>query len=147
MKRLLITLMATAAVAGLVPSIASAHPGESDEHVSDGDNGGRSYADFNAEFRHIVEGIQHGVSDGSYSPYEADGFYRQMQRIRQRAYYQQVRGYYDPDWTQNALASLHDRMHAAHERGHERQDHYYANRYGYDRSYAPNDYSSYGYRQ
>ena len=147
MKHLLFTLVAAVAVAGLVPSLASAHPGEADEYVSDWDNGGRSYADFNTEYRHIVEGIQHGVNDGSYSRYEAEGFYRQMQRIRQRAYYQQVRGYYDPEWTQSALTSLHGRMHAAHERGHERQDHYYNDRYGYDRGYAPNGYAPYGYRQ
>jgi hypothetical protein len=43
------------------------------------------------------------------------------------------RGVYDPQDIQQRLERLHDYMHVAHERGHERQDerYGYGDRYGY----------------
>ena len=141
MKKMLITLMTTAVVAAGIPAVASAHPGEDAEYaVGDWNNGGATYADFTREYQHIIAGIEHGVGDGSYNRYEANNFYRQMQRIRYRAYYQQQRGYYNPEETQDQLQRLHEQMHATHERGHERQDYYSG---GYNRSYNGEAYRGY----
>ena len=87
-------------------------------------NGGATYADFSQEYQHIWQGIQHGLSDGSYSRREAQGFYRAMQQIRARANWMERSGRYDPEDTQARLERLHENMHLAHERGHERQDRY-----------------------
>ena len=87
-------------------------------------NGGASYADFNQEYQHIWQGIQHGLSDGSYTRRQAQGFYRAMQQIKARADWMQRSGRYDPQDTQARLERLHDTMHDAHEQGHERQDRY-----------------------
>src|SRR5258708_14307986 len=48
----------------------------------DWNNGGDSYAEFNQEYQHIWQGIQHGLSDGSYTRRQAQGFYRAMQQIK-----------------------------------------------------------------
>ena len=90
----------------------------------DWNNGGDSYAEFNQEYRHIWAGIQHGLSDGSYTPRQARYFYRAMQQIRARADWMQRSGRYNPRDIQVRLERLHDTMHDAHERGHERQDAY-----------------------
>ena len=87
-------------------------------------NGGATYQDFSQEYQHIWQGIQHGVSDGSYTRRQAQGFYRAMQQIKARADWMQRSGRYDPQDTQARLERLHDTMHDAHERGHERQDRY-----------------------
>lgn len=87
-------------------------------------NGGASYEDFNQEYQHIWQGIQHGLSDGSYTRRQAQGFYRAMQQIRARANWMERNGRYDPEDTQARLERLHETMHAAHERGHERLDRY-----------------------
>ncbi len=86
--------------------------------------GGDTYADFNQEYQHIWQGIQHGVSDGSYTRLQAQGFYRAMQQIRARAEYMERSGRYDPQDTQPRLERLHNVMHDAHERGHQLQDRY-----------------------
>lgn len=134
MRKMLITLMATAVAAVAIPAVATAHPGEEAEYaVGDWNNGGASYADFTGEYQHIMAGIQHGLGDGSYNRSKANNFYRQLQQIRYRAYQQQVRGYYNPEETQNQLQRLHEQMHAAHERGHEWQEYYGGGSYrGYD---------------
>ena len=85
-------------------------------------NGGATYADFNQEYQHIWQGIQHGLSDGSYTRRQAQGFYRAMQQIRARASWMERSGRYDPQDTQARLERLHETMHAAHERGHDRLD-------------------------
>ena len=142
MRKMLITLMATAAVAVGIPAAAGAHPGvEVEASDNDWNNGGATYADFTQEYQHIWAGIQHGLSDGSYNRYEANSFYRQMQQIRYRAYYQQQSGYYNPEETQAQLERLHELMHNAHERGHERQDYYsFGN---FNRGYYGNAYRGY----
>lgn len=91
-------------------------------------NGGATYADFNQEYQHISQGIQHGLSDGSYSRSQARGFYRAMQRIKARADWMERSGRYDPQDTQARLERLHEAMHAAHERGHQLLDRYGDNR-------------------
>ena len=98
----------------------------------------------------------------SFSPGEANYFYRQLRDIQVRAYWDARRGDYDPRWTDAQLERLHERMHIAHERGHERLDNDwnresygyrgysaptqgYARPYGYDNGYS---YSyTYGYRR
>ena len=85
---------------------------------------GMSYAEFNQEYQHIWQGIQHGVNDGSYTRREAQQFYREMQRIRARANWMQRSGRWNPAATQAQLERLHDVMHDAHEEGHDRQDSY-----------------------
>ena len=148
MKKLILALVATTAITVGLPAVANAHPDEdAGWQQDDWNNGGDSYAEFDQEYRHIWNGIRHGVSDGSYTPREANYFYRQMQIIRARADWQARSGYYDGGQIQASLEQLHDRMHYAHERGHDReQQYYYGNRddYGYGRRSAYGD--AYGYR-
>jgi outer membrane receptor protein involved in Fe transport len=106
-----------------------------DSHHDDDawNNGGATYADFDQEYQHIWQGIQHGLSDRSYTRREAQGFYRAMQQIRARANWMERSGRYDPEDTQARLESLHEAMHAAHERGHERLDRYNNSDWNYRR--------------
>ena len=122
MNKLLLALLATTVVAAAGPALA---------HDDDDDDwgGAPTYQAFDQQYRHIWDGIQHGVSDGSYTPRQARYFYWQLQNIRARADWEQRSGYYDPGDVEARLESLHDQMHVAHERGHERLD---------------NDWNSYG---
>jgi hypothetical protein len=133
MKTVWMTLLASAAIAVGYPAAASAHPDEDESYASDDwNNGGDTYTEFNAEYQHIWAEIEHGVNDGSYTPRQADYFYRQMQGIRARADWQQRRGYGDAGAIQVMLERLHDRMHVYHERSHDHEDRYDGNRgYGY----------------
>jgi hypothetical protein len=101
------------------------HAAQDDHHDDDAwNNGGQTYADFNQEYQHIWEGIEHGVSDGSYTRRQAQGFYRSMQQIRARANSMERSGRYNTADTQARLERLHETMHAAHEAGHDRLDGY-----------------------
>ena len=101
------------------------HAIQDDHHDNDAwNNGGANYADFNQEYQHIWQGIQHGLSDGSYTRRQGQSFYRAMQQIKARADWMERSGRDDPDDTQARLERLHETMHAAHEQGHERQDRY-----------------------
>ena len=133
MKKLMVALLATSTMAFAVPALAHEHPDEPYAQSDDWNNGGDSYTEFNQEYRHIWQGIEHGLSDGSYTPRQAQQFYRSMQQIRARADWMERRGVYDPGDIQQRLERLHDYMHMAHERGHERQDdrYGYGDRYGY----------------
>ncbi|MBC7637061.1 MAG: hypothetical protein H7251_15820 [Acetobacteraceae bacterium] len=132
MNKLILGLMASAALGICMPTAASAHPDEDAyQQQDDWNNGGDSYAEFDQEYRHIWNGIQHGLNDGSYTPREANYFYRQMQIIRAKADWQARRGYYDGGRIQASLEQLHDRMHNAHGRGHEREDWYGSGYRGY----------------
>ena len=134
MKKILLALLATSTLAIAAPALA---------HDDDDDDWGAvpTYQTFQQQYRHIWDGIQHGLSDGSYTPGQADYFYRQLRGIQQRAYWQARRGDYDPEWTEGELQRLHERMHVAHERGHDRLDNdWNRGSYGY-RSYQP--YSGY----
>jgi hypothetical protein len=123
MKRLFLALMATTVLAAGGPALAH-------DDDDDGAWGAASYQAFDQQYHHIWDGIQHGMSDGSYTPGQARYFYRQLQTIRARADWEQRSGYYDQGDIEARLETLHDRMHVAHERGHERLD---------------NDWSSYSY--
>jgi hypothetical protein len=115
--------MATSVMAFAVPALAhepGEHSGASTEEQWN--NGGASYADFNQEYQHIWDGIQHGLSDGSYTQSQAQQFFSAMQQIRARADAMQQSGRYDPQDTQARLEQLHSVMHDAHERGHAIQD-------------------------
>ena len=131
MKNLMMALLASSALAVSLPSLAQAHENEGGYGDNDWNNGGQTYDQFGQEYQHIIQSIQHGVSDGAYTRREASGFYREMQTIRARAYADQRNGYYDPEATQARLERFHARLHGAHERGHERQDYYQQNNYGY----------------
>ena len=128
MKKFLIAVLATSALGLGVPAVAMAHPEDDDQAVqNDWNNGGDSYNEFNQEYQHNWDGIQHGLSDGSYTPRQAQQYFRAMQQIRARADWMERSGYYDPEDIQNLLERLHDTMHIAHERAHERLD----RRFGY----------------
>ena len=122
MKRLIVALLATSTLAFAVPALAHPEPAGAHEADEAWNNGGASYADFNQEYQHIWQGIQHGLSDGSYTRRQAQGFYRAMQQIRARANWMERSGRYDPEDTQARLERLHETMHDAHEAGHERLD-------------------------
>lgn len=123
MNKLIGTLLAAAAI-GAVASPALAH----DE---DDDRGGYSqyfggYQNFEDLYRHDWQGIQHGLSDGSYSRGEARYFAMQLQDIRRReAYYRSRDGWLSPQEgrdIQVRLERLHQVMHEAHEEGHAAPD-------------------------
>lgn len=126
MKRVLMALAATAALA--IAGSAQAH---TEFHVQIGggyaedngwNNGGDSYDEFQEEYQHILQGIRHGLNDGSFSRYEASQFYRELQSIRVSAYYAQ-NGWDDRgDYVQARLERLHERMHIIHERRHQDED-------------------------
>jgi hypothetical protein len=136
MKMLVLAALATSAVAIAAPALA---------HDRDDDWTVASYDAFAQQYRHIWDGIQHGVSDGSYTPREAQYFYRQLRSIQARADWEDRTGRFDSDEINDRLESLHDRMHVAHERGHERlESGDYGNGYGYGRQ--PYSYGgAYGY--
>lgn len=133
MKKLLLAALAATSLA-IAAAPALAHEGENDDWTVD------SYGAFSQQYHHIWDGIQHGISDGSYTPREAQYFYRQLRGIQARAEWERRTGQFDPDEINDRLQDLHDRMHVAHERGHERQEDGYG-AYGYQR------YGDYGYRR
>jgi hypothetical protein len=125
MKKLLLALLATSTLAVAAPALAH------DE--GDDDWSAPSYSDFDQQHHPIWDGIQYGLSDGSYTPWQARRFSRELQSIRARAWWEQSRGYYDPEDTDARLESLHTRMHIAHDQGHERLNndwHGYSGQYG-----------------
>ena len=124
MKKLFGALLAAAAI-GAVASPALAHPDDDD------DNGAYSqyfggYQNFDALYQHDWQGIQHGLSDGSYSRSEARYFVMQLRSIRQReAYFRSRDGWLSPQEgrdIQLRLGRLHEVMHEAHEDDHAAQD-------------------------
>gem|GEM_PF-1208851 len=99
----------------------------------------RSYAGFERQYRHTIDGIRHGLSDGTFTRSRAREFYRELESIRRAAYLSQQYGSYQPGYIQARLARLHERMHVRHDRNHERNDGYggYDPRYGaYDPRYG-----------
>jgi hypothetical protein len=123
MKHLLVALLATSTIALGAPAFAHEGPEQAgaaaDEQWS---NGGATYSDFNQEYQHIWDGIQHGLSDGSYTRTQAQQYFRAMEEIRARAEAMEQGDRYDPRDTQARLEQLHNVMHDAHERGHALQD-------------------------
>lgn len=140
MRKFIVAMMASSALAMMIPVIAQAHDNETGVASAEEEwnNGGATYQDFDQEYQHIWQGIQHGLSDGSYTQREAYQFYREMRNIRARASWEERQGYYAPEEIQARLERLHQRMHTAHERGHDRLDRYNNNdrqdgNYGYHR--------------
>ncbi len=117
MKHILLTLLAASSLAAAAPALAHGDDNGDDEAWT-----AQSYGDFSGLYDHIMQGIRHGISDGSYTRWQARRFYRQLQQIRQRADWEQRNGDYDVQDIQYRLQRLHDVMHVAHERGHERLD-------------------------
>ena len=140
MKTLLLGLAAAASLAIAAPAFAHDHDDNDEVWAA------QSYGDFNQQYRHIWQGIQHGTGDGSYNSYQARQYFRELQGIRARADWMNQRGYYDPRDIEARLDRLHGRMHDAHERGHERLDNdwNYGRDYGY--SNRSDSYRPYGYR-
>ncbi len=146
MKTLLIALLASSTLAAALPSLAQAHENEDYRYSQGGgahndwNNGGGSYAEFNQEYRHIWQGIQHGLNDGSLSRQQAWRFSRELRSIQARAYWEQRQGGYNSGEAQAQLERLHERIHAIHDRGHERQGYYGAGQgYGYGQSHGSYD--------
>ncbi len=117
MKQILLTLLAASSLAVAAPALAHGDDNGDDEAWA-----AQSYGDFSGLYDHIMQGIRHGISDGSYTRWQARRFYRQLQQIRQRADWEERNGNYDVQDIQYRLQRLHDVMHVAHERGHERLD-------------------------
>jgi len=114
MRKLVLALLATGSLALAAPALA---------HENDDDDWSvESYGDVGQQYQHIWRGIEHGVSDGSYTPREAQYFYRALRSIQARADWEYRTGQFDPEEINARLDNLHERMHVAHERGHERLD-------------------------
>ncbi len=78
---------------------------------------GRS-ALFEREYQHTIEGIRHGLSDGTFSRSQANRFYRELESIRYDALRSMRYGNYQDAYIQARLGQLHQRMHFKHERNH-----------------------------
>jgi hypothetical protein len=118
MKNLVLAALAMSVLVFAAPVFA--HEGDNDDWTVE------SYGSFSQQYHHIWDGIQHGIDDGSYTPRQARHFYRELRSIQNRADWEERTGQFDPEEISDRLNSLHDRMHIAHERGHERLD----DRYG-----------------
>jgi len=144
MIKLIGALLAAAAI-GAVAGPALAHPDDDgdDLNVASYSQYFGGYQNFDALYQHDCAGIQHGLSDGSYSPREARYFVMQLRNIRQReAYYRARDGWLSPQEgrdIQYRLERLHEVMHQAHDEGHAAQEDWNASPgysgYGYNRPY------------
>ena len=115
---------------------------------SDWNNRNRSYASFERQYRHTIEGIRHGLSDGTFSRLRANQFHRELESIRRAAYLSQQYGNYNHGYIQARMARLHERMHIRHDRAHDRREGYggYDPRYGgYQYGYQPDRRHDRGY--
>ena len=110
---------------------------------SDWNYGSGRYALFEREYRHTIEGIRHGLSDGTFSRWQADRFYRELEGIRYDAMRSMRYGSYQDRFIQARMARLHERMHFKHERNHEQYDAYGS--YGNYGSNQPG-YGAYGHQ-
>ena len=128
MKKFVLAALAAASLIS-VAAPALAHEGDDDDWRIE------SYDTFGRQYRHIWDGIQHGVSDGSYSPRQAQYFYRQLRGIQARADWEQRTGQFDPEEISDRLEDLHERMHVAHQRGHERMENDWGGYRGYPDGY------------
>lgn len=121
MKRIVIALLAASALGAAAPAFA--HDGDRPDGYTDWDDGG-GYGRLAEMVQHDYEGVQHGVSDGAYTRWEAAGFSRELADIRRQADYFRDRDGLRP-WErqiiERRLDSLHQRMHIAHDDGHEPQ--------------------------
>lgn len=135
-------LIAAGAALGLAGTASAQYPGQDGYsgryggggygRNSDWDYRNRGYAEFERQYRHTIEGIRHGLRDGTFSRARADSFYRELQSIRHAAFLARRNGNYSHGYIQARMARLHQRMHIRHDRAHERLDGYggYDSRYG-----------------
>ena len=84
--------------------------------------GVESYDDFNNDYRHIFMEIQRGRDEGSLSRGEANHYLSQLQRIRQRADWEQRSGRFNPDDIEAQLRDLRGTIHYARNEGQEGYD-------------------------
>ncbi len=143
MKTLLIALLAGSTLAATLPLTAQAHENENYGYSQgrwandDWNNGGDNYAEFNQEYQHVWQGIQHGLNDGSLSRQQAWRFSRELRSIQGRAYWQQRQGGYNSGEAQSQLEQLHERIHAIHNRSHDGRSYYGAGQdYRYGQTYG-----------
>lgn len=137
MKKLFGALLAAAAI-GAFASPVLAHENHDDDNDNN-DRGGYSqyyggYQNFDALYRHDWQGIQHGLSDGSYDQQEARYFVQQLRSIRQREAYYRSRDGMSPQEGRDIklrLERLHQVMHEAHEDSHAQQDGWNGGNQGY----------------
>lgn len=148
MRKFLVIAAAAAAV-GMTGAAHAQYPGQyygygqyggGYSSGSDWNYGGGRYALFEREYRHTIEGIRHGLSDGTFSRRQAAQFYRELEGIRYDALRSMRYGGYQDRYIQARMAQLHQRMHFKHERNHERFDGYgYGN---YQPGYGGYDYGA-----
>ena len=81
-----------------------------------------SYDDFNNDYRHIFSQIRRGREEGSLTRSDAGRYLDRLQRIRQRADWQQRSGRFDPEDIEAQLRDLRRNIHYARREG---QDQYY----------------------
>ena len=139
MKRHLAAFFAIGVIAVAVPTAASAREHGYERGIqyrtdqydrgNDWNRDQSGYNNFRRQFQHAYEGVQHGLSDGSFSRREARQCYWAIGDLRQRLdYYRSNDGYLDRREAQDLdhrLARLHAFMHEAHEVGHDERDYGY----------------------
>lgn len=84
--------------------------------------GVESYEDFNNDYRHIWAQIRRGRDEGSLTRGDADRYIDRLQRIRQRADWQQRSGRFNPEDIEAQLRDLRRQIHYARREG--REDYY-----------------------
>ena len=128
MKTLILSLVAAAALGVALP--AAAHEDDYQRPSSDW-NYNSAFGGFSDDVAHIQEGIQHGLSDGSYTRWQAMRFSRELRSIeRQIVGYNESDGDINPwerSMIQRRLDRLHSIMHVVHDEGHEQQYQGYGN--------------------
>src|SRR5205085_10483363 len=118
MKRLVLGLMAAAALGIALPAAAHEESYPQQHGSSDwGSNADPRYGEFADDIAHIQEGIQHGVSDGSFDRWEVRRFSRELRNLQRMVwYYNQSGGFnsWERNMIQQRLDRLHETMHEAH---------------------------------
>ena len=92
---------------------------------SDRQTESQQFDQFGEQFDHLYEGVEHGLSDGSYTRRQARQFERSINDLRRRLdWYRRNDGYLSPRGRQDIewrLEQLHNALHEVHQDGHEDQ--------------------------
>ena len=121
MNKLLLALLATSSLAFAAPAFA--------QQANDSYYWRAPTYALDVQYQRVLNDIQRGIDDGSYTDQEARQYYRELQAIEAQAQWQQDRGYYSPSDIEAQLVSLRQSLSVADERGQEQRYYGYYNWY------------------